>query len=192
MVATVGRNLSGEIDLISILSETDFNYLEIGCYDGCNLKVLATTFQDRKVYAIDPFISDGNLGSHLPVGGALNEQRQNTLTNINGLSNVRLFEMTSKEFLDSVDDYESMNISCIFIDGSHHYQNIIIDNQVALNCIRKNSTKNGTVVFHDVNIPDVQRGTNSFETLCTDQGFLVVKHLDQNKAVYNLNYTGTL
>lgn len=184
-----GRNLSGEIDLMTILNETDFNYLEIGCYDGCNLRSLATQFSDRKIYGIDPFIDDGNLGG-TGRGNELHEQRENTYLNIKGLQNVSLFECTSREFNETNPNYEEMNISCVFVDGSHHYEDIVHDVAIAINCIKNNKSQKGTVVFHDVNIHDVQRGMEYFEECCSDNGIKTIKDLDQNKAVYKLKYTG--
>ena len=56
-----GKSLAPEVRLDNWLSNSEFNYLEIGCFDGYNLAVLAEKFPNKTIYGIDPFINDGNI-----------------------------------------------------------------------------------------------------------------------------------
>ena len=59
---------------------TNLNYLEIGCYDGVDLAVLAERFSDKRIFGIDPFISDGWLAPDLPKDSFLTEQKRTYIT----------------------------------------------------------------------------------------------------------------
>ena len=88
-------------------------------------------------------------------------QRQNTYNNISGLDNVVLFETTSEDFSEKLTDQmvADMNIAWVLIDGSHHYEDVVIDVALALRLI---GTRPGGIVFDDVNIDGVGRAYREF------------------------------
>ena len=149
-----GRSLAVGVDLIDNLNKTNLNYLEIGCFDGVNLRILAEKFPNKLIYGIDPFISDGHAGSK-NIGEKLNPQKDNLINNIKNLNNIIFAEATSLDFYRSNPDYKKMNVSLVFIDGSHHIQDIVIDIRIALKCILNNSLSKGEILFHDLHIEDV-------------------------------------
>ena len=46
-----------------------------------------------------------------------------------------------------------MNVAAVYIDGSHHCEDVIVDIKLAMKLI---GTKKGFVVFDDLHIPDVK------------------------------------
>ena len=116
------------------------------------LATVARLNQDRICYGIDPFISDGRISPHLEKFQTLSTQKYNLSENIRGMKNVIFFEGTTKDFTSSheIKDY---NISVVFIDGSHLYDDIIIDVDTALDAV---GSKGGMIIFDDPHIVDVQ------------------------------------
>ena len=57
----VGRTLSKDVNW-DVLLDSKHNYLEIGCFDGYNLPIIASRFKDKHVYGVDPFLNEGDLG----------------------------------------------------------------------------------------------------------------------------------
>ena len=150
-----GRSLAEGFDYKAFLENSKLNFLEIGCFDGFNLGTYAPQYPDRVFYGIDPFISDGHVG---PEGRLLTEQRDNLKHNIEGLENVKFFEMTSKEFYTNAGPLGPMNIGAVFIDGAHVLEHIKADVDLALALFMMNENEQGVVAFHDLRIRDVQEG----------------------------------
>lgn len=155
------------VKLNELVSNTELNYLEIGCFDGCNLKTLADSFPNKTIYGIDPFISDGNLGTDKPIGSRLFQQESNLYENIKDSKNINFYKTTSELFYKNPPKtFEDMNISCIFIDGAHILSFIKIDVELAVECILKNKNKKGEILFDDLHIPDVLKGIEYLEQYC--------------------------
>ena len=144
----------------------DGNYLEIGVFNGTSIASLADIYPNKKIYGIDPFIEDGwtshttnkNQGEHLI------SQKENTLNQIKDKSNVVLFEMTSKRFVETLNSEKirEMNISAVFIDGAHQYEHVKNDAELALSLI---GNKSGLVTFDDTHVSDVSCVCDEFKIM---------------------------
>ena len=139
------------------------NILEIGAFNGAGTAYIAQKFPDRIVYTIDPFIEDGYTvsASDKTQGEIMTSQRDNFIANTKDLSNVVLFETTSKDFLNICTQQmvDEMNISWVIIDGSHHYDDVIIDSELAIKVFESRS---GVVVFDDLEHIGVRRAYHEF------------------------------
>jgi len=165
-----GQSLAVGVDLHSFVERSSGNYLEIGCFDGYNLASLASKFPDRKIFGIDPFISDGHLGNELSIGSSLTDQRHNLYRNIENFENISFFEMTSEDFIKNHSSrLNEMNISSIFVDGAHIYDFVVIDCDLAIQCIMNNEKKLGEVIFHDLHVDDVNRAIEYFKSSCVEK-----------------------
>ena len=133
------------------LTQSPGNYLEIGVFDGSGICEIARRFPDKTIYAIDPFIEDGYTipQSNMPTGGKLLDQRYAFLKNATPLSNIVYFEMPSFYFLEKLrsepEMIDKMNISAVFVDGSHHYHDVIVDCEIADMVLKQE----GCIVFDD-------------------------------------------
>jgi len=164
----LGNSLAAGVDLKKLLQKTKHNYLEIGCYNGVNLAILSKNFADKKIYGIDPFISDGWTGQEEK--NVLEEQKFNLYKNIENCSNVIFYEKTNEQFFEEEKgNFKNMNISSIFIDGAHILKYIKIDVDIALECIKNNQDLSGYIVFHDMHIPDVLQGIEYFRKRCEEE-----------------------
>ena len=160
------------------LEQLDSNYLEIGVYFGESIKELAETYPNKKIIAIDPFIEDGCTTPHSGVqrGGDLISQREMTMNGIKDLKNISFYEMTSKKFKELLTPslIEELNVGAVYIDGSHWYEDVVIDYNLALELI---GNKKGMICFDDLDSghPDVVRACNEFISICGDR---IVKTID--------------
>jgi hypothetical protein len=180
-----GASLSVDVnDLIYFLDKIDSNYLEIGCFNGTNLAKLALHYPNKKIYGIDPFISDGYTGTSIHT--ALNQQQHNLYWNIINLDNVKFFQLTSEQFRELDVDYKKMNIGCIFVDGSHHYKDIVIDIDISINCIKNNKNNKGIIIFHDINIPDVINAISQFKKDCDELKYDKISYKETITRDYNI------
>lgn len=147
---------------VSLPSETG-NYFEIGVFNGTGFATIAQENPEKKCYAVDPFIEDGhtNASSGVATGQNLTNQKQNFLKNTKDLSNITLYETTSAQFAQQLTDQHcnDMNISIVTIDGDHHYNNVIIDFDIAIKLI---GAKTGHIVVDDTNVADVKRAYDEF------------------------------
>ena len=80
------------------------NYLEIGIFSGEGIKEIAINNKNKIFYAIDPFIEDGYTiaDSQVSLNEKMISQREITLDNISKISNIILYELKSKEFINAV------------------------------------------------------------------------------------------
>lgn len=129
------------------------NYLEIGVYQGHFLATLCGEYPDKYFFGIDPFISDGCVPGEK--GSAIPEVEEIALHNILQTANGNLIKSTTENFLKS-DIVESVlgRVSCILIDGSHHYEDIVHDLELVLK-ISNNLKK--AVFFDDTLVEDVAK-----------------------------------
>lgn len=140
-----------------------YNYLEIGVFNGESIGLMAEAFPGRQHFAVDPFIEDGytSHASGMERGERMPSQRESTLKNIAGKKNAYLIEKTSKEFAESLEDWvvQLMNVAWVLIDGSHHYEDVVIDYELAMRLI---GDKSGAIVFDDVDVEGVGRAHREF------------------------------
>ena len=139
------------------------NYLEIGVFNGDSLRDLSIAYPDRGIIGIDPFIEDGNTqhtstvsrGEHMPA------QKENTLANIAGRENIKLFESTSEEFYNTLteDLVKKLDVCAVLIDGSHWYDDVKLDVKLALKLI---DGKPGFIIFDDLHMDEVRRPYQEF------------------------------
>lgn len=133
------------------------NYLEIGIFSGEGIKEIATNNQNKMCYAVDPFIEDGytTSDSKVNVNEKMVSQREITLNNISGISNITLYELKSKEFNDTIltdELIKKLNIDSVFVDGDHSYQCCFEDIELALKLI---GDKKGIIFVDDFDLSDV-------------------------------------
>jgi hypothetical protein len=78
------------------------------------------------------------------------------------LSNVILFEETSKSFSDRLtkEMINEMNVGGIIIDGDHSYEAVTIDYELAIRLINKK--KNSIILFDDIQCIGVQNAIDTF------------------------------
>ena len=145
------------------LSSNTGNYLEIGVFNGDSIATLARNYPHLTIYGVDPFVEDGctTHTSRVQENEHMPDQRANTHANIAGLPNIVLNEEFSSAFADRLTDAEvdAMKVRHVLIDGSHHYKDVIIDVHLAMRLIGNHG---GSIVFDDVNLPDVRRAYDEF------------------------------
>ena len=164
-------------EILSYVRAYEGNYLEIGCFEGHTLKRVAMAVPERICYGIDPFLGD-ILVAPAEVKKAntqfisMPEQKQNLYQNIKDLNNISFHEVTAQEFLSSHTDDElsGLNISVVFIDGSHHYEYVSIDWKLALKVI---GPKKGCLLFDDFGAAGVSTAFHE-----------CVAHLEKEECVY--------
>lgn len=139
------------------------NYFEIGIYEGDAIAQLGKEYSHKKIYAVDPFIEDGytNWLTRVEKDQPLGRQRELAYRNIQGISNVELFEMTSKDFAVKLTEEQinTYNINIVFIDGSHHYNDVFADCILAMRLLAANA---GELVFDDTNLEGVELALDQF------------------------------
>lgn len=140
------------------------NHLEIGVYEGDSLRILATAIPHKQFIGVDPFLEDGwtAVGTGNERGSHNSKQEMVTDANIYGIPNITLHKIPSSEFYNNLTDEEAekLNISSVFIDGSHHYEDVKLDFELAKKVI---GTKSGIIVIDDVcGIPDVLQAYREF------------------------------
>lgn len=120
------------------------------------LRELAKRFPDKMFFGVDPFIEDGNTTGHnggVLKGEVTHEQKRLAHINCDDVSNVKLFEQTSRSFFVEHHDGEllKMNVSAVFIDGDHSYEESKND---MLNSLRFNPE---VIFIDDFELPSVKR-----------------------------------
>lgn len=139
------------------------NYLEIGIFDGDLISSLASENADKMFYGIDPFIEDGYTEklTNVKKGKTISNQKDLALSKLSKHKNLAYFIETSEEFNNRLtdDECDKFDISCVLIDGSHWYKDVVIDYEIAVRLIKN---KKGLIVFDDVNVPEVKQALNKF------------------------------
>jgi hypothetical protein len=161
MTNSLGPHLYDKI--ISMSTEIEGNYLEIGTYNGSGVSTIAKKLLEKKIYVIDPFIEDGNTQrlSNTPLYEKMNSVKNEFLNNTKGLDNIHHFENTTEEVSTTLTPEEilNMNVSMILIDGDHHTDFVTIDYEFAMNLIGE---KSGFIIFDDLHVPDVMLAYENF------------------------------
>lgn len=148
----------------SYLPKTPGNYLEIGVFEGDSLRDLSAALPDKRLIGVDPFIEDGYT-SHATGserGGHNATQESITEKNLQGRNNVVLHKVTSKEFYETLTEQamKNLNITAVLIDGSHHYEDVALDFELAKKLI---DNKPGVIVTDDIcGVADVLRAYREF------------------------------
>ena len=141
------------------LVENKGNYLEIGSYYGVMISELAEAFPDRIMYCIDPFISDGFTGQEK--GTELSDVEKAFIENTKSHKNIKLNRMTTKQVLEKKLDNLIKDVTVVYVDGSHHFDDILIDIDL-VDLIHKKTSNRFMVIFDDLHIQDVRRGVDEF------------------------------
>jgi len=137
----------------NFLTNNPGSYLEIGVYHAFFLAEIASQFPERIFYGVDPFIGDGHTKE--PRGTFMEEVEQIATHNVGQVNNVTLFKEKTADFLKRKELNSILKtVSCVLIDGSHHYEDITYDIGLVLQI---NSEYEKAVFFDDVHVPDVQR-----------------------------------
>ena len=140
------------------------NYFEIGVFNGLGFSEIARKNPSKTCYAVDPFIEGGHTvaSSGVETGNKLNQQKLNFLDCTKDLSNVVLYETTSYNYSQQLTDEQcnNMNISIVTIDGDHHYENVVIDFDIAVRLI---GNKPGKIIVDDTDVVGVARAFEEFK-----------------------------
>lgn len=152
------------VPIQNFLDKSNGNYLEIGLFNGIGFAQIARAFPNKVCYGVDPFIEDGHTigGSGKVAGENINDQLSATKAQIDGLDNVRLNVMTSHQFKDHLTHQliDKYNITCVLIDGNHHYEYVVNDYELAMSVI---GNKEGAIVFDDLELDGVNRAVGEFK-----------------------------
>lgn len=155
------------------LISTKCNHLEIGVYHATSLKKLSVLHPNKKFYGIDPFIEDGHTSheSKVDKGKHLGLVREEAYRDLDAFPNVKIYEMTTSNFLrDELDSkkIDELNVGSILIDGSHHYEDVVLDCQIAMRLI---GSKRGYIFFDDIHYEGVIQAIEEFEKEYKDRIF---------------------
>lgn len=133
------------------LEKFEGNHLEIGAFDGEGIRFLASEFPNRHFYVIDPFIEDGHTSwiSKKNRGESMQHIREIALQNMN-LPNITHYDMTTEQFIKS--NIKLDNVESVMIDGSHNYEDVIIDIEFSLNLLKGTS---GLIMMDDTDKQEV-------------------------------------
>ena len=146
------------------------NYLEIGVFNGDSIAGLAKQYPNKTIVGIDPFLEDGYTSCHTSksTGEHLDVQKTSTKQYINGINNIKFYEMTSEKFSEMLTDelVNELNISGVLIDGDHHYKHVRIDALLALRLI---GNKQGHIAFDDITLKDIVQVICEFRDMVKDR-----------------------
>ncbi len=145
------------------LENTPGNYLEIGTFEGYMLRELAKLYPEKMFYGIDPFIEDGNTTGHndgVQKGEFMHRQCEITNANVQGVSNIVLFQESSREWAkrQTLDDYKRMGVTAVFVDGDHGYEEATHDLAIAVYLL----VNGGVIYVDDAGLPTVNQALVEF------------------------------
>ncbi len=159
--------------LLEEISKWDGNYLEIGIWEGEMLKDFALRWPEKMFYGIDPFLSDEHTTGHcsVPIGERIEHNAQCAYENFKDVPNIKFFEQTSESFSQCTDEtLEAMNLSVVYIDGSHTYHDTLVDLDLA-----RRAMKHGLIYIDDHTLQTVLQATNHFVSV---NRYRIEKHED--------------
>jgi hypothetical protein len=148
-----------------LTSNNSGNYLEIGSYYGVMISELAEEFPSKIMYSIDPFIADGWTGQ--PKDEELVDIEKGFKINIAPYSNIKHYRLKTKQFIDETLHKTLENVTVVYVDGSHIFQDILIDIQLVDELYKKCQT-DFHVIFDDLHIEDVQIAVHQFREKYAD------------------------
>lgn len=172
--------------VLKLLPEFNGNYLEIGILEGDSVVDIAEKFPNKTIFAVDPFIEDGNTNHYTGVetNKTLTSIRNKAVEKINKHKNIMLFEQSSVDFAKQLtaEDIDKYNINIVFIDGNHHYDYVLNDLELARKLL---NNKNGVIIIDDTQVNDVSHAITTFNNRIN---LLKEKHIIWNNAVsYRIN-----
>jgi hypothetical protein len=180
MLCTTGYNF-----LRNEIKRFKGNYLEIGIFDGDLVSSLARENPNKNFYGIDPFIEDGHTSGITKVlkGNTIVSQKQVALSKLDELSNLKYYVETSLEFLNKLTDEKcsELNVDIVLIDGSHWYNDVIIDSEIALKLIKN---KKGIIIFDDLHVPEVLKACDEF---LNNHASIITKVTNTDRTEVNTN-----
>jgi len=160
----------------SQLERLEGNYCEIGVFRGQGLEYLAQSLPNRKFWGIDPFIEDGHTQGHSQVapGQQMQSVKDQCLARLEPLTNVQLLIMPSERVLANTDLCSRLEaISLVYIEGDHHYLQVLQDSQLAMNLL---GPQGGWILFDDLGVPGVDQALEEFQqtlgTRCQEREYL--------------------
>ena len=113
--------------------------LEIGSYEGCSAVFFLNYFKNSEVTCIETFKGSDE---HFKIDFA--KIKKNFFNNTKKFQKrIDLYEGTSEHFFNSINTRK--NYDLIYIDGSHHYDDVIQDAYNSFNVL----DKNGIIIFDD-------------------------------------------
>ena len=149
------------------------NHLDIGVFDGDGIAELAQAYPNKTIYGVDPFIEDGNTVALTGVnrGEDMASQEDRTKNRLSNYQNAFLSIVTAEDFLKllTAEQIDTMNINSVFIDGSHWYEDVLIDMQLAVKLIGNNK---GIITFDDLNNAEVKK---AYDEICITYKDLITK-----------------
>jgi predicted O-methyltransferase YrrM len=114
------------------------NVLEIGCNEGNTTAVLALNNPDRLIIGVD-----FDQSATVMIAEQHYEQPDVVGKHAHDLHNVRILNIDSSRL-----DYdEAWNVKLVFIDGGHHYRQVKVDSEKAIEYLSR--TGGGTIIWHD-------------------------------------------
>lgn len=136
------------------------DYLEIGSYYGVFMSELAEEFPNSIFYSIEPFVT--NAYATEDKEKLQKEVKEYFIHNTESFKNITHWELTTKECLEKEYNKFLYDVSCVLVDGSHHYENICID----INFINNICTdREIMVIFDDLHVEDVLLAIKHFELI---------------------------
>lgn len=171
----------GYCDLIyDWLQKTSGSYLEIGSYCGVFLYNLNIHYPNIKKYSIDPFIADGYTNEEK--GTYLDTVYNSFLENTKEINNFTHWKYTTKELYDKGIYNKIEDLTCVLVDGSHHYEDVVID----LEFIKHAAKKQTYIVMDDYNISGVEKAIKEIPNIF---GKKHITNLKIKNSCYNFIYT---
>jgi hypothetical protein len=160
------------LHLPTLVDHLDGEIIEIGSYKGKSTTALALgskwiSKRKRPIYAIDPFIPNGEYQDQY-----FNDFQQNILR-----SQIVNYVIPIREYSQEAIHVCPMRIAALFVDGNQSYTNINKDIELYAPRI----VKGGMIAFHDYTIyQDVKRAVNE---LCDRKEFVLVCDYDSLRLI---------
>jgi len=115
------------------------NYLEIGSFEGRSTVFIAEQKNIESVMAVDTFEGSDEYDNNVSFETVYNNFKYNL--SLMNKKNINFLKDTSDKFF--INNKSRFNL--IYIDGSHHYENVKKDFINSYNCVKKN----GIMIFDD-------------------------------------------
>jgi predicted O-methyltransferase YrrM len=109
--------------------KNNFQYLEIGTYEGNSAIFVAKNFKNSKVFCVDTWQGSAEHSKH-----DFREIENNFFYNIKEFNNIYKIKSSSNDFFCN----NLNNFDCIYIDGNHDSNQVFLDCQNAWAILNKN------------------------------------------------------